>query len=319
VLHVACAADAAYIPYCATTLRGVLRQNRGVVVHLLYGSADSSDELARLADMVQSLNGELRVHAVIDSRIQDLPTLSHISGVTWYRILLPDLISVDRAIYLDCDTFVTADLMPLWELDLRGQYVAAVDSVPDPGATRWRQELGIPDSMQYFNAGVLVLNLGAMRADRVSDRLIKFARAHSDNARLTDQDTLNAVLAQRRLRLHPRWNCQSALFFAPRERSLEVFSTQEINEAKADPAILHFEGPADCKPWHFLSSHPWASRYREELALTPWRDMPLHGRTARNRLIAATLPRPWRVPVYAWIEQHKRRLGLPSDLERQGH
>jgi lipopolysaccharide biosynthesis glycosyltransferase len=298
-------------------LRGLLLQNHGVAVHFLCSPQLDPEVLDPLAGMVTSLGGEFNTHVVTDARIDDLPTASYISKVTWYRILLPELVAHDRIIYLDCDTLVTDDLTPLWDLDLHGHCIAAVDGVPEPGGSQWRQELGIPDRVRPFNAGVLVLNLEAMREQQIIDRLLAFAHAHAAHARLTDQETLNAVMGEERLRLHPRWNCQNALFRTARNRALRVFSEREIVQAKEQPAVIHFEGPGDCKPWHFLSSHPWAFRYREELARTPWHDTPLRGSTLRNRLIAATVPDKWRIPVYAWIEHRKRRLGLSSDLEQR--
>jgi len=293
-------------------LSGLLRHNTRVTVHFLHGPELGDEALSALAGMVAGLGGDFNPQLVDEDSVRGLPPLNYISE--WYRILLPELLpEVQRVLYLDCDTLVVDGVDSLWELDLRGHYLAAINDVPGPGAEDWVRELGIPAGTRYFNSGVLLMNLETMRADRMTERLAEFGRANAGRLRRSDQDTLNVVLGDRRLPLHPRWNCQNTLFSA-RPEALKAFSACEIDEATASPAILHFEGPGDCKPWHFLSGHPWTATYREVLAGTPWASTPLWGRTLRNRLIAATLPAARRVPVYARIEQYKHRLGLPSDI-----
>ncbi len=90
-------------------------------------------------------------------------------------------------------------LEPLWQLDLRGHYVAAVTNVFPPAYTERAAELGLPDRDAYFNAGVLLMNLELMRADRASAALLDYGVAHASELVLRDQDALNVVLGPRRL------------------------------------------------------------------------------------------------------------------------
>jgi len=313
MLHIACAADATYVPYCGSMLASLLRRHPQTTVHLLHSPALAAAVLQPLAEMVEHLGGRLIAHRIPDEQINGLPSLSYISRAMWYRIWLPELVQEERILYVDCDTLIVDDLAPLWDLDLRGHYLAAVNGVPVPGEEDWRKRLGVPGGGDYFNSGVLLLNLDALRADGMTARLLDYARGNLHRLKWPDQDALNVVLGQRRLPLHPRWNCQNTIFSAADRASL-AFPAQEVAEAAARPAILHFEGPGDCKPWHFLCAHPWVGEYRRFMAATPWADQPLLGHNWQNRLIAATLPRDWRVPVYARLEHYKRRLGLRSEL-----
>ena len=62
---------------------------------------------------------------------QDFPLRArdHISIASYYRLKLPDLLpgELSRILYLDCDMIVTGKLRPLWETDISGMAVAAVD------------------------------------------------------------------------------------------------------------------------------------------------------------------------------------------------
>jgi hypothetical protein len=86
----------------------------------------------------------------------------------------------------------------------------------------------------------------------------------------------------------------------------DVFGEDIVTEAKRNPAVLHFEGPSLCKPWHYLCDHPWRERYRATLARTPWAATPLTDRTIVTRLIG-TLPRRQRAGAYHLFHRLRER------------
>lgn len=293
-------------------VQSVLARHDAVTVHFLSGQSVPAEDVQRLRDMVVQFGGNFVAHHIADEQVSGLPVIGHVSKAMWYRIWLPDLVPESRVLYLDCDTLVVDDLTPLRSIDLTGYYLAAAD-VPLLREGDWRVRLDVPDGGDYFNSGVLLLNLDAMRADDVSARIAAFGRERAALLKWPDQDALNAVLGHRRLRLHPRWNCQNRLF-DPRDDGTVTFTADEARDATTNPAIVHFEGPGDNKPWHFLNTHPWGQAYREAMAATPWRDAPLLGHNWQNRLIAGALPKRWQLPVFARLEAYKHRLGLRSEL-----
>src|SRR5437879_3158835 len=86
---------------------------------------------------------------------KDLATPSH-----WYRIFLPELLpELDRVLYLDADVIVVDSLIPLWNVDLSEDYLAAVTNVFQAAHVHRPVELGLAGPRAYFNSGVMVLNL----------------------------------------------------------------------------------------------------------------------------------------------------------------
>jgi lipopolysaccharide biosynthesis glycosyltransferase len=158
----------------------------------------------------------------------------------------------------------------------------------------------------YFNSGLLLLNLAALRRDGMSARLAAFGREGARRLKWPDQDALNALLGERCLPLHPRWNCQNSLFYYPWAR--RTFDAGTVAEALRDPAILHFEGGGIVKPWHYLSRHPYRARYLEHRRATPWPEVVLEGRTALNRLLHP-LPTPWTIAILKARRRLRRRIG----------
>lgn len=306
-LHVACAADPAYLPHCAAMLHSLLDRHPDTRVHFLHGPETPGETLTPLAEMVAGQGGELCAHRIPPDWIDGLPRLRAIPPLMWYRIYLPDLLpELDRVLYLDCDMLVVGDLTPLWRTGLDGHYLAAVSNVLERDARDWPRELGLERAGDYFNSGLLLLNLAALRRDGMPARLAAFGRESGRRLRWPDQDALNALLARRRLPLHPRWNCQNSLFYYPEAR--RTFGADAIAEAVSDPAILHFEGGGIVKPWHYLSRHPYRARYLEHRRATPWPEVVPEGRTALNRLLRP-LPTPWTIAIHKARHRLRRRLG----------
>lgn len=282
-LDIACATEGAgYVAHGAAMLHSVLVTQRGadVRIHYLHGPDMTQRQRARLAGMVDRLGGTVDFVYVGDNEIAGLPTKGFTRKATWYRIFLPELLpTVDRLLYLDADLLVTDDLSPLWELDLRDRYLGAVTNVIEPEYADRPAALGLtPDS--YFNAGVLLLNLAAMRRDGCTEALRRFGVDEAPRLLWRDQDALNVVLGSRRLPLRPRWNCMNSVMFLP--WAADVFDAGALAEARENPAIRHFEGPAHNKPWHLLCERELRELYFEHRRRTPWPLVRRDGVTPRN-------------------------------------
>jgi lipopolysaccharide biosynthesis glycosyltransferase len=295
-IDIACAVEGpSYAAHSAAMLDSVLSHNRehDVRIHYLPGPGISTADERKLAGMVAAEGGSIEFGHVPDERLAGLPTEGFTRKATWYRIFLPELLpEVDRVLYLDADLIVLESLAPLWDLDLSGHHLAAVTNVLEPIYEDRPAQLGITGTGAYFNAGVLLLNLDAMRRDACSAALLAFARDHAEDLLWRDQDALNVVLGSRRLPLHPRWNCMNSILFFPEAH--DVFEPAELAEARRNPAIRHFEGPAENKPWHYLCTHPLRELYFAHRRNTPWRRVHREGITPRNVLRRHGLAR--RVP-----------------------
>ena len=270
-LDVACAAEGAeYVAHSATMLRSLLAAHPGERIRIHYMHTDIGwRDRRKLARMVRGDGGEITFRSVPDRRLRGVPTKGFTGKATWYRIFLPELHpDLDRILYLDSDLLVMESLVPLWEQDLTGNWVAAVTNVFQDDHLDRPAELGLAGPGAYFNAGVLLFNLAEMRADRRSEALLEFAVENGERLAWRDQDALNVVLGSRRLELHPRWNCMNSVLLFP--RAADVFGAAAVAEARLHPAIRHFEGPGDNKPWHPDCERDRRELYFEHRRHTPW-------------------------------------------------
>lgn len=284
-LHLACVADAAYAPWCATMLDSAVASCSPLrpVVHLLHPQDMDPGVLRGIRGVVERGGGELRPSAISDEAIEGLPGTDYFPPIIWYRSLLPEMRpDLDRILYLDSDTLVTDSLVPLWETDLGSNRLAAVRNLVDPRFADQPQRVGVPADHSYFNSGVLLMDLAGMRREDSVRQLYEHANRYRGVSVWPDQDSLNFVFQNRALIIHPRWNCQNSFFVWP--QAAEVFGPETLAEATTGPAILHFEGPPATKPWHYLSRHPYRDRYWHHLARTPFCPSRPEGRSVRNIL-----------------------------------
>ena len=174
------------------------------------------------------------------------------------------------------------DLAELWNMDLGGQAMAAVQDAGRPcidaprtmtGASSDKQptisdyaDYGIAPDDPYLNAGVLVLDLEQWRNEGIMAECLELATNRQYESH--DQDVLNVVLHGKWLSLPPKWNVVLRVY---RLRSFQngPYGGQEFVECIVDPKIIHFTG--SCKPWQRLCMHPMARQYWHYLEQTPWK------------------------------------------------
>jgi lipopolysaccharide biosynthesis glycosyltransferase len=274
-LDVACAAEGDdYVAHTAAMLHSVLETQRGhdVHIHFMHGP-DISVELERKVDeMVRREGGAIEFLHVDDSQVDGLPTVGFTRKATWYRIFLPELLpDVDRLLYLDADLVVLDSLTPLWDIDLDGSWLGAVTNVFQDNHMHRPTELGLAGPEVYFNAGVLLMNLREMRRDDRTAALLEYGVRNAQRIEWRDQDALNVVLGERRLALHPRWNCMNSFYAF--HRNARVHGRWALRQALRKPAIRHFEGPGQNKPWDEGADPAQRALYMRHRRATPWPEL----------------------------------------------
>ena len=135
---------------------------------------------------------------------------------TWMslvRLVLPDLlIREKRVLWLDVDTIVEQDIGEIFDRDLAGNYVAMVE---EPVRSKY--------PFTYYNAGVMLMDLDALRADDTWRKWIALVNREPFTA--LDQDVINLICQGEILTLGPEWN-----------------SAGHITQNAEDPYIRHYAG-----------------------------------------------------------------------------
>jgi lipopolysaccharide biosynthesis glycosyltransferase len=296
------------MPWCGVAVRSCIEHAGGdLTVHIVHErTLDDSVDVQWLREMVTSAGATLKMHSVDPAATKELPAVGRWGTIVWLRFLLPDLLpNIDRVLYLDVDTLAVSTLAPLFAMDIGGAPLAAVANVVQPAQREHFRALGLDDHRRLLNSGVLLFDLDRLRAEGSFADLKHVASARADELEWPDQDVLNLVYAGRWQTLHPRWNAQYTLWTSP-DVARDILGDEAVTEARSDPAILHFEGPNLCKPWHALNSHPRRRDWQATLARTPWRGTPNEDRGAATAALRL-LPERTRVRAYWHLLRWRNR------------
>jgi lipopolysaccharide biosynthesis glycosyltransferase len=217
---------------------------------------------------------------------------------TLFRLLIPELLNVPKAIYLDCDIVVNLDIAELWNVPVETRDVSLA-AVRDRGVSfvrksqeKIREWVLRYDQEIYFNAGVLVMNLSKIRKNHPSltAEIFNFVDRHGFFINFPDQDILNAFFHKDVLYLDERFN------------SDERFNTTD--RCNVDNAIIHFIAS---KPWKYPRTFPSHCLFWKVFTESEWSD------TLTSALVGIYRDRP--IASYRPIERLKSLLPrLPKHL-----
>lgn len=275
----ACCSDAGYAPYAATMLYSALCNTPGArfTIYYLHDPGFSEEATKLISKSLAVFGARLEIHfiAVPDTLVQGLPLFKTMQKgalppVMWYRVFLPQLLPNEpKVLYLDCDTLVVDCLEPLWDTAIENNALAAVTNPvakTRAGETPWYSACGLRRNEDYFNSGVMLMNLDYFRAHDVSRRVVQHGLANADWVRFGDQDSLVVILHAARVPLHPRWNLLRLIIRVGDEPQL--FERTAVSEAIRRPAILHFEGVT--KPWVDPTHHPFGRAFTHYARRLEW-------------------------------------------------
>lgn len=258
-IEIVCCTDANYVPHTAALLASIednsSDQHRFHIVH------DAVPESLRDEVNAQFSNLDINWYSVVDHPALSLPPLLQISRATYLRLIIDEVldVSVLRVLYLDVDMIVTGSLKPLWNTDLGSNLSAAVE---DPGidAKQFAEKFNLPSGGQYFNAGMVLFDLGRIRTEGVFKRCLDRMLGDPAAYELADQDGLNEALWGAWCAVDPTWNFQRKFLYD----EFDFISTVELINGL--PRIIHFT--ESTKPWQSAEWHPYTWLYLKYLDRT---------------------------------------------------
>lgn len=144
-----------------------------------------------------------------DALFQGAPVTRQYPREMYYRLLAPHLLpnQLKRILYLDPDILVINPLRPLWETDLQGKLFAAAAHTGKTKLANSVNQLRLGTEQDYYNSGVLLMDLEAGRREIVPQEIFRYVEQHRKELILPDQDILNALYSEKILPLEDAlWN-----------------------------------------------------------------------------------------------------------------
>lgn len=259
-IPVVLAANQAYVPILYTCLKSIVNQvseNRMYEVYIFHTDieTDSQREL-------QGLQREnLNVTFVnVTSRVAGyrLRAKEHITAETFYRFLILDILKeYPKVLYLDCDMIIRRDVAELYDVQLGENLIGAVIDPDFAGQCNGANTdtmrycadvLKLKDSLTYFQAGVLLLNVEELNRKTTVRELLEM----SDTGiyKYSDQDILNVICEGRVTYLDMSWNVLTDCNHYRWQhviKSAPYYVMDAYEKARKNPYIIHYAGSE--KPW----------------------------------------------------------------------
>ena len=197
-----------------------------VTIHVLHDSTLTKDNRNKLTKIAYSHEQEIifyNVDILVPNEKQKIfdgvPYLkSRFSVACFYRAMIPNILSttIDKAIYLDADTIINFDIKEFWGIDLQKFPIAAI---PESKSGHTKESMSsvnllIKDGVfiwnDYFNSGVLMMNLDQLRIStedgNLLDRCLAFFEKYPNATDCPDQNALNFVFKENYLKLPVKFN-----------------------------------------------------------------------------------------------------------------
>lgn len=263
--------DSNFVMQLMTTSVSLFRNNPNAQfqIHLLCTKVSESDK-QRIREFIEG-QGQRIVFYDADEVLLNLPHIpksGRFTLSTYMRCFITRILpeNISKILYMDCDILIRGNIDGLWNTDISGYAIGAVD---DMWALRGNFErLGIPPEDSYFNNGVLLINLDYWRKADVYELSLQTIKEHHQKLQFHDQDIFNMLFHAKRLELPVQYNMQDA-FFRMRRQWIQPRLQNDIDHFLASPTIVHYTGSH--KPWEYKCYHPFRKEYLEYVGLTPYK------------------------------------------------
>lgn len=248
IIRLLVALDQNYLPQLQVLLTSIAVNNpdENVEVYLMH-SGIPAEGLEKADRHCRALGYALIPLRVDPAFFKEAPVTKRYPQEMYYRLLAPCLLpkDLDRILYLDPDILVINSLRPLWEMDLQGKLFAAASHTGVTEIANSVNRLRLKTDSDYYNSGVLLIDLNAGRKEVDPREVFAFSAEHKASLLLPDQDILNAMYGNRILPLDDAvWNYDARNYNSYLLRSSGKADTDWVI---SNTAILHFCGRA--KPW----------------------------------------------------------------------
>lgn len=253
-----------YLDKAETMLHSLSRHSsEDITVYLMNHSLNSAEIKQFRKYLQEHLEMNLEVIDISATVFDQLPLGNgRFSIEIYYRVLAQFLLpeTVNRILWLDADMVLCGDISEFYHQDFEGNLLAACADSACDGAevVRIKESLGLPKEHIYFNSGVLLLNIEALRDNTDPQEIAQTAQVIAKHFIYPDQDLLNYLYSGRIKYCDPqKYNCLAK----------DIGEGNQMN----DIVILHYAG----------TQKPWLPYYLYELskaAIPYWREIASQGK-----------------------------------------
>ncbi len=233
------ASDDNYMPFIAVTLESMLTNcsnNYNYSIKILHtGVSEESIEKIKKYNRdnvdIEFVDMKERLEQVMSK----FHTCIYYTQTTYYRLFISELYpQYDKIVYIDCDVAVLGDISKLYHINIGDNLIGATTDefvMNYPSIQNYFTDcLGISGLKNYFNAGVLIMNLHQFRLQNFEAQFIDLLGKYKFVVQ--DQDYLNVLCKNKVYYIDGSWDKMPCI--------------EDIDVSKVN--LVHYN--LIWKPWH---------------------------------------------------------------------
>lgn len=216
-------------------------------------------------DCLESISEKLRYIEPVDTNINIISVRNIFTEVESYKglvtsaalfkFLLPYLLSdCDSALYIDSDVLALNRLDYIFSRELSGTYAYVIEDFVGTSIHNEHKRLG---NNNYFNSGVMYLNLGMMRQEKLPEKMIQL-KLENKNIKYMDQDVFNICFEENVMYMDGYHN-----FMTTNDRlTKDIFEENFPDHSDDKIKLIHYTYK---KPWNegaISRAKYWYEEYR---------------------------------------------------------
>lgn len=237
-IHIALAFDNNYAEQSIVLITSILKNKKEEKIH--FHLLTEMLEYTVKEILLEFKECTIEFHSIDNKFFQRYKKSNNYPVSILWKMILPEIIDVDKLIYIDCDAIVNSSLIELYSVELDENYIAAVE---DANGKKYVKKFGLKQSSKFFNSGVMVINCKKWREDGIIANAIKMAIEKTGTRWGYDQTILNQLFEGKVRFLALKWNLQ----YCPINIWATYDDIEEYKQAIKNSSIIHFVG--DFKPW----------------------------------------------------------------------
>lgn len=297
MFHIAFCINNKFTMPCGVFILSILHYNKfPLCFHVLHRDL-TEENIDKLKQTVSSYsNAQIEFHKVDSSYDSKLIVREgeRLSVETYYRFFIPELLpNVDKVLYLDCDMLCCNDFSDIFNIDIENIPEAMVIDEKTKEISKYNR-LDLDFSNDYFNAGVMYINLDYWRKNNETEKLLSFVTKNPELCVCHDQDAVNKLHEGKIQYMPLKYNCQRAFFryyfwVNPKKYPVSLYTTDtiekkrwpQIKDAIENPTFVHFSGCDN--PWFKESTIPYLTQWVEFHDISVWQNEKLKSRFESNK------------------------------------
>lgn len=247
------ATDNNYAPYCGVAISSLIDCASDATTYEIFVLHSKLKDI--YIERLEQLSTDYIIVKCVDTSIYvekinatDTNGSTYLTATSAYRVMISQMFSqFDKVLYLDCDIIIKFDVKELYEFDIENKLLGAAlgyinEKITNKMFQYVTETLGISCD-QYFNAGILLINISEWLKEDVSDKCLKLLMSNQKYT-FFDQDVLNLVCMGRVHYFPIEWNYETLY-----KTSNAIHTNKQRQNARQieNPKIIHYTSIR--KPW----------------------------------------------------------------------